>query len=132
MSTQCSHSNVLFLLPHGLVVIKYFNPIVLIAEVSDPTPPPKHCRVDGAVTSYLFFFVLNVLHRSLGAGDGLVPEDQQLGVLSIHAVDIFQRSVGGLGVEEIDDRHEGAVEDRPNDIELPFKALDSGRSDFHH
>lgn len=132
MSTRCNCSNLLILLPGGLAVIKDFDPVVIIAEVSDPTASPKHCHIDGAVTPDLFFFVLNVLHRSLGAGDALVSEDQVLGVLAIHAVDIFQRAVGGFGVEEIDDGHEGAVENGPYDIELPLKALDSGRGDFHH
>jgi hypothetical protein len=76
--------------------------------------------------------MLDVLGRSLGACDSLVAEDQQLRILTVHAVDVFQRTIGRLRIEEIDDRNKSTIKQSLDDVELPLKALDTGRGDFHN
>lgn len=39
---------------------------------------------------------------------------------------------GGAYVEEVDDWHEGRVEDCPDDVEFPLQSLDTDWGDFDH
>jgi hypothetical protein len=45
-------------------------------------------------------------------------------------VDVLESSGGRFGVEEVDERHEGEIEDGPDDVEAPAERFDSGGRDF--
>lgn len=51
-------------------------------------------------------------------------------VLAEEPVHVFEGSVRGLRVEEVDDGEERCVEDDPNDIEPPAESLDTDGGDF--
>lgn len=108
--------------------------VCIVVEIDrrlDSTSSPEHCSIDRAVTSDLFLLMLNVLLGSLGAGNRFVTEHQELWILTVHAINVFERTTGGFRVEEINDGHEYAVEDRPDDVKLPPKALNARRGNFH-
>jgi hypothetical protein len=45
-------------------------------------------------------------------------------------VDVLEGAGGGLRVEEVDERHEGEVEDGPDDVEAPAERFDAGGCDL--
>ena len=51
-------------------------------------------------------------------------------VLTEETVNVLEGAVGGFGVKEVDNGHEGSVENRPNDIKLPLQGLNPDRGDF--
>ena len=53
-------------------------------------------------------------------------------VLAEHAIDIFQRPICCLRVEEVDNRDEGEVEERPDDVKFPLEVLNANGSDLHN
>lgn len=92
---------------------------------------------------------LNVLERPLAAGDVLVARDDERRVVAVVLVEILEGAVccngvrmscelevesmlilTSLGVEEVDDRHEGCVEHGEDDPELPADVLDTDGGDF--
>lgn len=79
-----------------------------------------HCRgTDTAVPANLALLVLDVLLRPLAGDRVFVAIDEQRGLVMEVPVEILERAARGLGVEEVDDGHESAVEDGPDDVELP-------------
>ena len=52
-------------------------------------------------------------------------------VFTEQSIDVFEGTVGGLGIEEIDDGDEGGVEYRPDDIEFPLQGLDTDGGYFY-
>ena len=48
------------------------------------------------------------------------------------SIDVFQSAAGGLGVEQVDERHECSVEHCPDDVELPMERADADWGDFDH
>ena len=53
-------------------------------------------------------------------------------IFAEHAVDIFETASGGLRIEEVDDRDEGGVEDRPDDVESPAQILNANGCNLDH
>ena len=95
-----------------------------------PHRAPQHPRIDTTVPPHLALFDLDIRSRPL-RGDGLlVPEDEQVVVFAVEAIDVLESAVGGLRVEEVDDGQEGEVEDDPDDVETPAEGLDADRGDF--
>ena len=84
-----------------------------------------------SVVAYLSLFTLDVSKRTLGRDSIFIPEDQDVLVVTEETVNIFQGAVRGFGVEEVDDWDERGVEDGPNDVEFPVKALNADRGDFN-
>jgi hypothetical protein len=62
----------------------------------------------------------------------LISEHKDVVVLHEVSVDIFQRSACRLGIEQVDERYEGAVEHGPDDVELPVEGVDADWGDFDH
>ena len=53
-------------------------------------------------------------------------------VFAEHAIDILQRPICCLRVEEVDNRDEGEVEECPDDVKFPLEILNADRSDLHN
>ena len=51
-------------------------------------------------------------------------------VFTEHAIDVLERAVGSLGVEQVYDGDEGEIEDGPDDVELPAEVLDAYGGDL--
>ena len=85
---------------------------------------------DGAVAADGGLLGLEVLLRARGRGGVGVPVDEDVVVLAEEAVDVLERAVGRLGVEEVDDGHEREVEDGPDDVEAPVDAGDADGRDL--
>lgn len=60
----------------------------------------------------------------------LVKSDDDTRVFTEVVVDVFERTARSFGIEEVCEWNEGAVEDRPDDVELPVEVLDTNLSDF--
>ena len=75
--------------------------------------------------------MLNVAPRSLRADGLFVPAHDNGVVLAEEAIDIFEGTVGGLWVEEVDYGDKGGVEDCPDDVEFPLEGLNADRSNFN-
>lgn len=99
----------------------------------------------------LVLFVLNVFRRALGRCGSLdalsvvaraklrmpvhrsylVSEHENIRMIHEILVDVFQRASGRLRIEEVNERHERAVEYCPDNVELPAEISDADGSDFH-
>jgi hypothetical protein len=116
---------------------------------------PRHCHrcsscVDTAVATYLVFFILNVLERSLrrccnlrglsAAEDGLVKNRithlvfEHKDIVMIHKVfvNILKSPACCLWIEEVNEWHECSVEHSPDDVEFPTERADTNGRDLNH
>ena len=87
-------------------------------------------RPDAAVAPHLLHFADNELLWTLGRRGLLVAEDEDIFILSKVAVEVFERTVCSLWVEEIDGGDEGCVEDSPDYIKLPLEVIDTNGCNF--
>ena len=51
-------------------------------------------------------------------------------IVAKHAIDVFEGTIGGFGVEKVDNGDEGGVENCPDDVEFPLQALNANWRDF--
>lgn len=97
---------------------------------------PESCNVaDTWRTVYhpkLVLFCLLVSQWPLCANSIWVVENEDVVVLAEQTIDIFERAVRSLRVEEVDDGHKRRVKDRPNDVKLPLQRSDTDRGDFNN
>ena len=46
-------------------------------------------------------------------------------IFAVEAIDVLQRTVGGFGVENIDDGDKSGIEDDPDNVEAPAEGLNA-------
>ena len=85
-----------------------------------------------SVAAYLSLFMLDVSKRTLGRYSIFIFENEDVLVISEETVNIFEGAIRGFGVEKVDDRDEGGVEDGPNNIKLPLEGLNADGGDFNN
>lgn len=76
--------------------------------------------------------MLYILEWPFLANRVLVPEDENLRVLPEEPINVLQGPTCRLRVEEVDNRHESSVENRPDDVEPPMQGLNADWGDFDH
>ena len=65
-------------------------------------------------------YVINLLDYIITKYTYMVSEYQHTRLIAEIAVDIFKRSSSSLWIKEVGEWHKRAVEDRPDNIELPL------------
>lgn len=118
--------------PRLLPIIRALRTTCSAIRHTDTTSPPEHCCVDAARPSDILLLLCRVLRWSFAACCVLISENQQRWGVAVIGVQVFERAVCSLGIEEVDGRDEGEVEDDPDNVELPAKGLDADRGYFHY
>ena len=59
-----------------------------------------------------------------------IAADEEWRVLAVVSVEVLEGAVGGLGVEQVEDRHGHGVDHSPDDVELPAQRLEANRRHF--
>lgn len=92
-----------------------------------------HDRAPPQILSGLFDVASLHLNEALGSAHGgrvaVLVEDQRR-VVAVEGVEVLEGAVGGLGVEEPDDRQEQRVSDDPDNIKPPAQLLDADGRDL--
>lgn len=78
----------------------------------------------------LLVLAVNEFLRTSGPDGFWVLGDDERGLAAVVVVQVFEGTVGGLGVEEVDDGEEDGVCDGEDDPEFPAEVLDSAGGDF--
>lgn len=96
-------------------------------------PLPHRLRVrrhNAAIPPNLVPLMLHILQRALLTNRILIPKHQNLRLLPKQPINILQRAIRRLGVEQIHNGHETRVKHGPDDVEFPLEGLDADGRDF--
>lgn len=81
--------------------------------------PPQIRRINTTIPPRFLNLMLNVCLRPMGRDCVFVLVDQKRRIVAEESVDVFEGSICCFGVEDVDQRYEGGVEDYPDDVEAP-------------
>lgn len=62
---------------------------------------------------------------SLARSGVFIFVDENVLILEEVSVNVFECTVRGLGIEEVDNGYKSSIEKRPDDVEFPMQILDA-------
>ena len=92
--------------PHFSQPSSHLLPLFKLCLIAGELPdrPSQHSWVYAAISPHLVFLVLDIRRRSFRSYGFLVSADEEVVVLTVQTVDVFEGAISGFRVEEVDDR----------------------------